>query len=121
MKKQFFKSIAALSIMSVLVAATPATAGGWGWRGGWGGWRGGWGYHHHHGGYWGGGAAAAGLLGGLAVGAIAAGAAQQPYYGYGGYGYGYGYPGYQPCYWANQPVLDDWGQVVAYQRVQVCN
>jgi hypothetical protein len=60
-------------------------------------------HHHHHGRYWGG-AAAAGLLGALAVGAIAANS-----YGYGG------------CYFAKQPVTDGWGNFLYYRRVRVCN
>jgi hypothetical protein len=48
-------------------------------------------------------------LGGLAVGAIA-GAVGQPAY-YGG----------DPCYLANRPVTDAWGNIVGYRRVQVCN
>jgi hypothetical protein len=60
--------------------------GGWGWHGGWhGGWRGGWGWRRG----WGWGPAA--VVGGLAAGAIVAGAAA-PYYGY-GYGNNYG-----PCW-----------------------
>ncbi|MBG0808789.1 hypothetical protein IY145_05325 [Methylosinus sp. H3A] len=128
--------IAAIAIAGVIAAttvgaATPARAdgwgyhhGGWGHGGGWGhhggGWghgggygRPGWGYggYGHHGSGWGA-PVAAGVLGALAVGAVAA-AASQPYYG-GGYGYG-------GCYPANQPVVDGWGNVVAYRRVQVCN
>ena len=68
------------------------------WRGrGWGGY--GWGWRRP---YYGGGALAAGLIGGLALGTLAASAGS--YYGYGypsyyGYGYGYypssyAYPGY---------------------------
>ncbi len=65
----------------------------WGWRG-----YGGWGWRRP---YYGGGALAAGLIGGLALGTLAASAGS--YYGYGypayyGYGYplyyGYGYPSY---------------------------
>jgi hypothetical protein len=51
---------------------------------------------------------AAGLLGALAVGAIA-GAANQPVY-YGG-----------PCYPANRPVIDAWGNVVGYRPARVCD
>ena len=58
------------------------------WRGrGWGGY--GWGWRRP---YYGGGALAAGLIGGLALGTLAASAGS--YYGYGYpsyYGYGYGY------------------------------
>src|SRR5829696_4587452 len=56
------------------------------WRGGWGGygWGGGWGWRRP---YYGGGALAAGLIGGLALGTLAASAGSY-------YGYGYGYPAY---------------------------
>jgi hypothetical protein len=93
-------------------AVTPAAAGGWSWRGGYGGGGYGWG---HHGGWNNGGAAAAAALGGLALGAVAAGAMSQP-----GYGYGYGYGGYG-CYPVDRPVVDGWGNVVGYRRAQVCN
>jgi hypothetical protein len=114
------KFIMVAALAGGVLAATLASAdarGRYGWRGGgWGG--GGWG-----GGGWGAGAAAAGLVGGLAVGALAS---QGGYYGYGGspypaYGYG-GFPGYGGggCYLAQQPVTDDWGNIVYYQRVRVC-
>ena len=61
------------------------------WRGGWGG---GWGWRRpYYGG--GGGALAAGLIGGLALGTLAASAGSYYGYGYPSYGYGYGY-GYYP-------------------------
>lgn len=69
---------------------------GGGWRGG--GWGGGWG-----------GPAAVGVIGGLALGAVAASA----------YPYGYGY-GYRSCGVQNQPVYDGWGQFVGYRPVRVC-
>jgi hypothetical protein len=67
-----------------------------------------------------GGAVAAGLLGGLAVGAIAgsaiAGAAQPPPYGY------YA-PAYAPppprCWWQPEQVWNGYAYVI--QRVRVCN
>src|SRR5215216_626478 len=59
------------------------------WRGrGWGGY--GWGWRRP---YYGGGALAAGLVGGLALGTLAAGAGSYYGYGYPSY-YGYGYPSY---------------------------
>ncbi len=91
--------VAALTLGATALSATPASAQ-WRHHGGWGG--GGW---HRGGGGWGA-PAAAGIVGGLALGAIAAGAAS------GGYGGGYG------CV-ANQPVYDDWGNFVGYQRVRV--
>ena len=84
-------ALASLVATGSLAAATPAAAG-WGWR---------------HGGGWGV-PVAAGLLGALAVGAIA-GAASQPAY-YGG-----------PCYPANRPVIDAWGNVVGYRPTRVCD
>jgi len=69
------------------------------WWGGWGGY--GWGWRRP---YYGGGALAAGLIGGLALGTLAAGAGSYYGYGYPSYGYGYGYPysgyGYYPSSYA---------------------
>ena len=69
------------------------------WRGR--GWGGGWGWRRP---YYGGGALAAGLIGGLALGTLAAGAGSYYGYGYPSYGYGYGYPysgyGYYPSSYA---------------------
>ncbi len=84
--------------------------GGWHGGGGGGGWRGG--YWRGGGWGWGGGwgaPVAAGVLGGLAVGAIAASA--YPYGPYGGYG---------GCYLQNQPIYNGWGQFVGYRPVRVC-
>src|SRR3954447_5989609 len=69
------------------------------WRGrGWGGY--GWGWRRP---YYGGGALAAGLIGGLALGTLAASAGSYYGYGYPSYGYGYypssyAYPGYSYGY-----------------------
>lgn len=70
-----------------------------------------------------GGAIAAGVLGGLAVGAIAGSAASRS-----GYGDGYGYPAYAApapvygggCYFERRPVLDEDGEVIGHRRVRVC-
>jgi hypothetical protein len=61
--------------------------GGYGWRGY------GWGWRRP---YYGGGALAAGLIGGLALGSLAASAGS--YYGYGYPAYGYGYSYYPSSY-----------------------
>jgi hypothetical protein len=83
-----------------------------------------WGYRHHNNG----GAVAAGLIGGLAVGALAASAAY-PSVDY-GYPYGYAAPaGYYPadgygygpgCYTVRRRYVDAWGGVVIRQ-VRVCD
>jgi len=69
---------------------------------------------------WRGGGVAAGVIGGIAAGAIIAGASR-PYYGPGyGYGGGYGYyggPAYA-CYWQRQRVWDGYGWRI--RRVRVC-
>ncbi|HMN73725.1 MAG TPA: hypothetical protein PKA55_17840 [Rhodoblastus sp.] len=84
-------------------AAAPGWRGGPAWRGG-PGWRGGYGYGYGWRRGWGGpGPWVAGAVGGLALGAIAAGA-------YNGYGYG--------CV-ANRPMYDSWGNFLGYQRVRV--
>jgi hypothetical protein len=88
-------------------AAAPASAGGYyGYGYGWG--------HHYHRDAWEG-AAAAGLLGGLALGVIAS-SSQYPGY----YSSGYGYPAYSPCDLVDQPITDEWGDVIEYRRVRVC-
>lgn len=73
-----------------------------------------------------GGAIAAGVVGGLAVGAIAGSAAAHAGYGY-GYGYGYPPPAYAApvygggCYFTRQATYDPYGNFAGYRRVQVCN
>jgi hypothetical protein len=102
-------SIAFVALAALLAGATPAAADGWGHHGGWG----------RHGDAWAG-VAAAGLIGGLALGAIAAQNSNP--HGYGYHGAGYGYPAYGGgCYWADQAIVDAWGEVVEYRRVRVCN
>lgn len=56
--------------------------------------------HHHHGGGF-----VGALFGGLVLGAIAAEAASHDY----------------DCGYVRQPVTDDYGYVVGYHRVRVCN
>jgi hypothetical protein len=70
--------------------------------------------HWHHGG---GGAVAAGVIGGIAAGALIAGASRPAY------GYGYGYGGYAPvygppCFWRRERFFDGYGWRV--RRVRVC-
>lgn len=71
---------------------------------------------------WRGGGVAAGVIGGIAAGALIAGAARP--YGYGYYGYAPGpayYPsyGYGPaCYWQRQRVWNGWAWGI--RRVWVC-
>jgi hypothetical protein len=57
---------------------------------------------------------AAGVIGGLALGALAAGAARPYYYGPGPAYYGYG------CHIERQPVYDAWGRFRGWQRIRVC-
>ena len=71
-----------------------------------------------------GGAIAAGVLGGLAVGAIAGSAAANNNGYYGGPAYAPAYapaPAYRGgCYFTRQPVYDEDGEVVGRRRVRVC-
>ena len=109
--KTLAATITGLGIAAML-AVTPASAG---WRG-------------HRGG-WGGGAIAAGVLGGLALGAVAASAAQ-PRYAYAptyapaydpGYVQDEGY-GYEPvCYKTWRPVYRSDGTYLRDRLVRVCN
>ena len=103
LRKAAISTIAALTLGAGITAtATPSAAQGW------------YGHRRHHGyshrGYndWGG-AAAAGILGGLALGALAGSA----------YAHGPAYSG--GCYWQNQPAYDGWGNFAGYQPVQVCD
>jgi hypothetical protein len=109
---RFGKIATAAALAGCLTAAvaTPASAGGY-YRYGYGWWP----HRHYHygGGAWAG-AAAAGLLGGLALGAIASSAQYPAYYP------GYAYPAYPYCYYADQPLIDEWGNVIEYRRVRVC-
>lgn len=77
--------------------------------------------------YGGGGAVAAGVAAGLIGGALVAGAAARPYYGPGPYyaapGPVYAEPGYvvqRRCWVERRPLLDEYGEVVAYRRQRVC-
>jgi hypothetical protein len=109
LRKAAIGALAALSLgVGVTATATPSAAQGWReggrWHGGY--WNRGYGWH---GGYGWGAPAAAGILGGLALGAIA------------GSGYSYGGPAYYGgCSWQNRPVYDSWGNFAGYAPVQVC-
>ncbi|MFV0279189.1 MAG: hypothetical protein ACK5JM_00345 [Rhodoblastus sp.] len=103
-RKIFTAGLAALTL-GVTMAATITPADAWGrhgYRPGYG-YGGGWGYRGYRGyrGGYGAGPWIAGAIGGLALGAMAAGA-------YNNYG----------CI-ANQPVYDAWGNFLGYQRVRV--
>ncbi len=86
-RKIITASIAALTLAGT-VAATTTPAAAWGYRHGWG---------------WGGPAIAAGVVGGLALGAMAASAA----------------PAYYDTCVSRQAVYDDWGRFRGYRRVRV--
>lgn len=93
-------AIAALALCgTVLASAAPAEAG----------------YRYRHGG----GAIAAGVIGGLALGAIAASTypAYSPYPAYGVRPVYYG----RRCYVSREPVFNAWGDVVYTRRVRVCD
>jgi len=64
---------------------------------------------HRHNGNWEAPAVAAAVIGGLALGALAASA----------YPYGPGYPG--GCAIRRQATYDAWGQFIGYRRVQYCD
>ena len=98
------KVIAAAALIGALSSA-PAFADGWG-----------------RGGYFWGPAAAIGLIGGVVAGGALA--AAQPAYpsGYPAYPAGYGVYDEPPpiCYFAREPVVDGWGNLISYRRVRVC-
>ncbi len=64
---------------------------------------------HPHNGHWEAPAVAAAVIGGLALGALAASA----------YPYDPGYPG--GCATRRQATYDAWGQFIGYRRVQYCD
>lgn len=122
-------ALAGLALGAGLLAAIPAAEAGartGTWRyGPYGGYHGYGGYGYRGYGYRGwnpGAAAAAGVIGGLALGALAT----APSYGYGApvyaspppYDYGYGYPG-DACFYQRQVVYDSWGNPHR-RKVLVC-
>ena len=86
--------------------------------------------HHSHGGNWAG-PLAAGIIGGIALGALAASSSRRShveyapsYYPSGGYypasSYYEGDYGATTCVKERRPAYDDWGRFVGYQKVRVC-
>jgi hypothetical protein len=106
-RKTFAATITGLGIAAML-AVTPASAG---WHGGRG---------------WGGGALAAGVIGGMALGAMAASAARPAYAYEPAYAPAYApayvpYDGYEPvCYRAWRPVYRSDGTYLRDKLVRVC-
>jgi hypothetical protein len=100
-------AIGALAVLTlgagVMATATPSAAQGW--RGGYRWHTGNW-YRGYYG--WGAPVVAAGVIGGLALGALAA----TPY--------AYGPLYYGGCTWQNRPVYDSWGNFAGYAPVQAC-
>lgn len=84
-------ALVAAGTLAGTVSITTSEANAWG--GGWG-----WGHGYGYG--------AAAVAGGLALGAIAAGAAASPYYG--------------GCYITHQRYIDGWGYE-HFRRVRVCD
>jgi len=119
LKKAIVGAAVALTVGGgMLATAVPAEAGYRGYRHGY---HGGYHYRHHRGN---GAAVAAGLIGGLALGAIASNAYS---YGYPGYryapAYGYGYApvtyGYAPAAYGYAPATYGYGGCVVERRVRV--
>lgn len=99
-KKAAIGGVAALTLVGSLAASSVPADAAWGRHGG---------RHHGHNG----GAVAAGIIGGLALGALAGNA----WYGPGYYGYA---PAYGPgCYVRDRVFVNRWGHRVVRQ-VQVC-
>lgn len=88
MKKLITGALAATVMAGSIMATMGSAEAGWRYRRGW------------HGG-----AVAAGVVGALALGALAASAAPRPYYG---------------CGVERRPVYNAWGDVVGFRRVRVC-
>ncbi|MDB5596894.1 MAG: hypothetical protein JWM36_3855 [Hyphomicrobiales bacterium] len=103
-------ALAALTLgAAVAASATPAAADWRGHRGG--GYHQGWGGGHRG---WGA-PVAAGLIGALAIGAIAANSNR----GYAEPAYAAGYGG--DCFRQDRPTYDRWGRFLGYRAVTVCD
>ena len=130
-KRAVLGAVAALTLGAAMVGSTAPAEAQWRghWGGGWGGyrsavWGGGWRYRPAYWGgyryrpYYGGGAVAAGLVGGLALGALAT----APYYGY---GYPYRRAYYAPvayggdCWVERRVRINRFGERIV-RRVQIC-
>jgi hypothetical protein len=107
LRKAGIGALAALTLGAGLTAtATPSASQGWrGYR-----WHNGYWYRGYgwRGGYGRGAPVATGIIGGLALGALA------------GAAYPYGPAYYGGCYWQNRPVYDSWGNFAGYAPVQAC-
>ena len=104
-RKALLGAVAALSVGATMAVSVTEASAQYRRHGG---------YHHHYrGGGWGG-PVAAGVIGGLALCALAA-----PRYGYAAPAYGYAAPA--TCYLQDQPTYDTWGRFAGYQRVRVCD
>jgi hypothetical protein len=93
--RKLHAAVAAAFVLSASVLATVDAAEARPWR------------RHYYGGGWRG-PAAVGVVGALALGAMAAGA------------YGAPRPVYGGCYVARRPIYDQWGYQVGSRRVRVC-
>ena len=104
LRKTMIGGLAALALSAGLAASSAPAEARWHGRG------------------WGGPGIAAGVIGGLAVGALAA-QASRPYYPAYGYGYGYApvYSGGYGCGPERRPAYDAWGNFVGYRLVRVCH
>ncbi|MDH7798129.1 MULTISPECIES: hypothetical protein [unclassified Beijerinckia] len=100
-RKTVTAAVAALALGSAMVATSTSADAGWRGRGGWGV------------------PVAAGVIGGLALGAIAAQAAQPRYYDAPAY-----YPVAEPqayCYVDRRPAYNAYGDFIGWRPVRVCN
>lgn len=106
-RKTATAAVAALALGSAIVASTTSADAYWRGRGGWGA------------------PVAAGIIGGLALGAIAAQASQPRYYAQPRY---YEPPAYYPvaepqayCHVDRRPAYNAYGDFIGWRPVRVCN